>query len=80
MSKSVFKELFRGFTPLLLRQSIAWVAWMEMDQFMKTVLRNKLELKRTEKIPNYYLLAGSFLVALLGTLIIMPFDAVKTHL
>jgi len=80
MSKSVFKELFRGFTPLLIRQSIAWVAWMEMDQVMKTVLRNKLELKRTEKIPNQYLLAGSFIVALLGTLIIMPFDAVKTHL
>lgn len=76
----VLKELFRGFTPLLLRQSVAWVLWMEMDQIMKTILRKKLNLERTEKIPNKYLLAGSFFVALTGTLVIMPFDAIKTNL
>jgi hypothetical protein len=77
---SIVKELFRGFTPLLLRQSIAWVLWMEMDQVMKTVLRSRLKIERTEKIPNYYLLAGSFVVALTGTIVIMPFDSIKTNL
>lgn len=46
---------------------------------MKTVLRRNLGLERTEKIPNQYLLAGSFVVALTGTFVIMPFDALKTH-
>ena len=53
---------------------------MELDQIIKTGLRRHLNLERTDKIPNQYLLVSSFFVALSGTLIIMPFDAIKTHL
>jgi hypothetical protein len=66
--------------PLLIRQSVAWVFWLETDQLVKTFVRKELNIERTERIPSQYLLAGSFLIAFFGTILIMPFDSIKTHM
>ena len=47
---------------------------------MKNIVRGHLNISETEKIPARYLLTGASCVAVLSTLCIMPFDAVKTHM
>jgi hypothetical protein len=47
---------------------------------MKEMLRSHLNLKTTERVPSQYLAAGSVIVAMLNTIVIMPFDSIKTHM
>lgn len=77
---NLMRALFKGYIPLLTRQTVAWVAFLQADQLMKTTLRNHLGLKVTETIPYHYIVPGSCAVAVVSTLCIMPFDSVKTHM
>lgn len=36
---NLFRELFRGFTPLFMRQSMAWIVFLEADMLTKHVIR-----------------------------------------
>ena len=36
----VSRELFRGFYPLMLRQSVAWISFLEADLLMKVWIRS----------------------------------------
>jgi len=45
---------------------------------MKVLIKYKLNLKDNENIPMHYLLSGSFAVALINTICVMPFDAIKS--
>ncbi len=74
------KSLYKGFIPLFTRQTVAWVTFLAADAQMKEFLRSHLNLKTNERIPSKYLAGGSFCVAILNTLVIMPFDAIKTHM
>lgn len=79
-SNSLLRELFRGYFPLFTRQCVAWVSFLWADQFMKTTLRAHFNLQQTEKLPRLPLTIGSITVAVFSTLVIMPFDSMKTHM
>ncbi|CDW78178.1 UNKNOWN [Stylonychia lemnae] len=71
-------ELFKGLTPLTARQAIAWISFLEADLMIKQLIKNQYSIKIDEVIPTRYLLVGSFAVALINTMCVMPFDAVKS--
>jgi hypothetical protein len=77
---NLVRELYRGYFPLLTRQTVAWVTFLIADQQMKDVLRHHLLLNRSEAIPARHLMVGSMFVALINTVVIMPFDCIKTHM
>jgi hypothetical protein len=74
------KEIFRGFGPLFLRQTVSWTVLLQTDLFLKTKIRRHLAISESEIIPAKILLASSCLVALVNTVVVMPLDCVKTHL
>ena len=74
------RELWRGYVPLFTRQCVAWVAFLTADSKMKSVMRNYLGLTREERIPSRYIAPGSLCVAVINTLVIMPFDSMRTHM
>mmetsp|Transcript_43376 Transcript_43376/g.57425 ORF Transcript_43376/g.57425 Transcript_43376/m.57425 type:complete len:91 (+) Transcript_43376:247-519(+) len=76
----MFREMFRGYLPLFTRQCVAWVCFLTADSKMKSTLRGYLGLDQTERIPQAYIVPGSFVVAVCSTLAIMPFDSMKTHM
>ena len=76
----LIRELFRGYLPLFTRQCVAWVTFLVADSKMKSTLRLYLDIPQTERIPSSYLVPGSIVVAICNTLLIMPFDSMKTHL
>ena len=76
----VRKELFRGFTPLFVRQSISWSVFLQTDLAIKGWLRRIYGISHQEQIPTKLLVPASFLVALINTAIVMPLDCVKTHM
>ena len=41
-SNRLGQELFRGFTPLFMRQAMAWVVFLETDLFVKNVIRKMM--------------------------------------
>lgn len=74
------KELFRGFTPLFVRQAVAWSVFLQTDLFVKQTLRRVYGISDKESIPAKLLMPGSLCVALVNTAIVMPLDCVKTHM
>ena len=72
------KELFRGFVPLLTRQTVAWVSFLQADLLVKKIIRAKMNIPPDQNIPSRYLVGGSFLVSLINVMCVMPFDAMKT--
>lgn len=46
---------------------------------VKVMLRKHYRIADSENIPTRYLLPGSLVVALINTMFVMPFDAVKTY-
>eukprot|EP00347_Sterkiella_histriomuscorum_P019430 403341656 len=73
-------ELFRGFTPLFMRQSTAWIVFLQADLAVKSWIRKSMNIPEKERIPTKYLMPASILVALANTTAVMPFDCVKTHM
>jgi Mitochondrial carrier protein len=74
------KELFRGFTPLFVRQSISWSVFLQTDLAIKGQLRKFYGIAPKDPIPTSLLIPASFEVALINTAIVMPLDCVKTHM
>lgn len=74
------KELFRGFTPLFIRQSVSWSVFLQTDLFVKQTLRKVYGIKSNEAVPIKLLMPASLCVALINTAIVMPLDCVKTHM
>lgn len=56
------------------------MTFLTADQYMKQTLRTHLDLTREETIPSKMLFIGSAFVAVVNTLIIMPFDCIKTQM
>jgi solute carrier family 25 carnitine/acylcarnitine transporter 20/29 len=74
----LFKELFRGFIPLLTRQSVAWVSFLQADLHIKKLIRRHYRIPDDQNIPSRYLMVASFFVSLINVICVMPFDAMKT--
>ncbi|CDW73269.1 UNKNOWN [Stylonychia lemnae] len=77
---NAFHELFRGFTPLFMRQSVSWMVFLQTDHLLKSQIRRIWNIKESERIPTKFLMMSSLIVAMVNTTIIMPFDCVKTHM
>jgi hypothetical protein len=75
---NLFKNLFRGFVPLLTRQSVAWVSFLQADLFIKKRIRSYYNIPADQNIPSKYLLIASFFISLFNVMCVMPFDAMKT--
>eukprot|EP00347_Sterkiella_histriomuscorum_P012923 403366706 len=77
-NNSMSAELLKGVTPLMGRQAVAWISFLEADLLVKQTLRKYYQIKDNENIPTRYLLPGSLVVAIINTICVMPLDAVKT--
>ena len=78
-STNLIPDLFRGIGSLILRQMVAWTFFLQADLFMKQKIRKIWGIKENENISSKYLIPASFGVAVVSTVIIMPFDSLKTH-
>lgn len=76
----MLKELYRGFTPLFIRQSCAMTVFLQSDLFIKTKIRKHLNLRDDEKIRSRYLVPATIFVVLMNCGFAMPFDVIKTQL
>jgi hypothetical protein len=74
------QELFRGFTPLFMRQAVSWSVFLQTDLFVKNAIRRAYRIPDKESIPTRLLMPASLLVALINTAMVMPLDCVKTHM
>lgn len=84
--RSYFKErpnlvadLFRGVSSLFTRQLVAWVFFLQSDLFLRSSIRAKYNIPEDQNIPSSYLWMGGVITALGSTIVIMPFDNLKTH-
>lgn len=73
-------EIYRGLTPIFLKNAFTLTVLLQSDHFVKLKLRQKFGIKKEEQIPLKLLLPGSLLVALVNSAIVMPFEVVKTQL
>mmetsp|Transcript_1132 Transcript_1132/g.2076 ORF Transcript_1132/g.2076 Transcript_1132/m.2076 type:complete len:165 (+) Transcript_1132:132-626(+) len=75
----LMRSLFRGIGSLFLRQCIAWVCFLQADFRMKRAIRRMYDIPEEESIPTRYLIVVSFTGAIFSTIVIMPFDSLKTN-
>jgi hypothetical protein len=78
--QNAFRELFRGFTPLFMRQFVSWTTMLQTDLVVKSFIRQRLGLTKEDKIKPRWLIPASVVVALVNTSLVMPLDVVKTHM
>ena len=78
-NNSLISDLYRGVGSLVLRQMVAWIYFLQADLFFKQKIRKYKKIPEKENIPSKFLIPASFAVAIMSTIIIMPFDALKTH-
>ena len=78
-NNSLISDLFRGVGSLVLRQMVAWIYFLQADLYFKQKIRQYKNIPDKENIPSKYLIPASLMVAVISTVIIMPFDALKTH-
>jgi hypothetical protein len=74
------RELFRGFTPLFVRQAVFWSAFLQTDLFIKQTIRRVYGISNNESIQTKLLIPDSLIVAMVNTAMVMPLDCVKTHM
>lgn len=60
------------------RQTVAWVSFVEADYCIKQIIRKMKAIPDEENISTKYLVPGSFIVALINTICVMPLDSIKT--
>lgn len=73
------KDLFRGLGGLFLRQWVSWNYFLQVDLQLKNYIRSKYNIKENEKLPNKFIVPISLLIAASQTMMIMPFDSLKTN-
>ena len=78
-NKGLIRSLFKGIGPLFLRQSIAWNGFLQSDFRIKQAIRKIKKIPDDEAIPAKFLFCASFFAATISTIIIMPFDCLKTN-
>ena len=63
MSRSKMRyEYFKGFSPYLVRQMVAWGSFLQIDIFVKTQIRKFYGLRDDQMITGYKLVLSSFLI------------------
>ena len=81
MSRSKFgREIFKGFTPYFTKQLFALTTFLQVDAFYKKLIRRTFSIPDDKLISGYKIMLWSFLIWLTTTVIVMPFDNIKTYL
>lgn len=81
-NNSKFRDYFRGLIPTIYKQNLSWFSFLYFDYILKKVVYNhKLNKKCDDPTSLNFLemLVISFLVAVCNTIVILPFDYVKTQ-
>jgi hypothetical protein len=73
------RDLFRGFGSLMTRQTVAWVSFLQADLYTRSKIRKIYNIPNNETIPSKLLIPAGCGVAVFSTLVIMPFDVLKTN-
>ena len=76
---NAFTDLFKGLGPLACRQWVAWVFFLQADLIVRTNVRKIYQIPDNQNIPSKILIPASTLIAVMSTIIIMPFDNLKTQ-
>jgi hypothetical protein len=77
---SIRKEIFKGYTPYLTRQMVAWTSFLQADTFVKGQVRKFYNIPEEEMIKGLRLVFCSAFVSMFTILCAMPFDNIKTFL
>ena len=57
-----------------------WTVFLQTDHAVKQAIRRVYSIPDSDKIPVNLLMPASGLVAIVNTVLVMPFECVKTHL
>jgi len=63
-----------------MRQAVSWIVFLQVDLLVKSIIRKRMQISDTQQILTRYLMPASFVVALINTCFVIPFDCVKTHM
>lgn len=74
------KELFRGYTPYVLKQCVSWTVFLQADQFYKNRMRSWFEIPDEKMVMGWKLACSSLLTSMTTIFSVMPFDNIKTYL
>mmetsp|Transcript_28462 Transcript_28462/g.28240 ORF Transcript_28462/g.28240 Transcript_28462/m.28240 type:complete len:289 (+) Transcript_28462:6-872(+) len=74
------KELFKGYSPYILKQCVSWTIFLQADQFYKYRIRNLFKIPDEKMITGWKLGICSLLTSFTTVLSVMPFDNIKTYL
>ena len=81
MSKMKLRtELFKGFAPYFLKQTVAWTTFLQADAFYKNQVRKYFEIKDKDMITGYKFALWSLMISMTTIFCVMPFDNIKTYL
>lgn len=81
MSKSKLRtELFKGYSPYVLKQWVSWTIFLQADQFYKNRIRSFFKIPDHEMVFGFKLALSSLLTSLTTVCAVMPFDNIKTFL
>ena len=81
MSKSKLRvELFRGYTPYVLKQCVSWSVFLQADQFFKNRMRSIFKIPDHKMVFGWKLALSSLWTSITTILSVMPFDNIKTYL
>ena len=73
-------HLFRGLNLVFWKQNVSWVTFLGTDEVMKKFIRKKKNIKDTQMLSFWELLAVSVVVGLVNTSSVMPLDFLKTRI
>lgn len=76
----IHKEMFKGYTPYLTRQLVAWTTFLQADTFIKNQVRRQYGIPEDQMIKGLKLVACTLFVSMCTILCAMPFDNIKTFL
>ncbi|CAI2367143.1 unnamed protein product [Moneuplotes crassus] len=74
------KEIFKGYSPYILKQCVSWTVFLQADQFYKNRMRSMFNIHERRMITGWKLAACGLMTSLTTVFSIMPFDNIKTFL
>lgn len=74
------KELFKGYTPYVLKQCVSWTVFLQADQFYKSRMRSYYKIPDDKMILGWKLAFCSLMTSITTIFSVMPFDNIKTYL
>lgn len=74
-SQASIRDLYKGMTPLLLKQTLSWTSFLVSSHYFKELARHILKKDHLNPIDIFL---TSIPVSMVNTIFIMPADCIKT--